>query len=79
MKQTLGSLDLRSKLEPRGLNRSADICSDGFTMITWEMGKQIVWDVTVVDSLAPNRLNRGSSRNPVIPVTGAEARKIEKF
>ena len=26
-------------------------------MIPWEMGKQLVWDVTVVDDLAPSRVN----------------------
>ena len=29
-------------------------------MIPWEMGKQLVWDVTVVDALAPSLLNQGS-------------------
>ena len=48
-------------------------------MIPWEMGKQLVWDVTVVDALALSRLNRGSFCNPGTTATEAEARKIEKY
>ena len=48
-------------------------------MIPWEMGKQLVWDVTVVDALAPGRLNQGSLFNPGTTATEAEARKIEKY
>ena len=43
------------------------------------MGKQPVWDVTVVDALAPSRLNQGSLCNPRTTVTEAEARKNEKY
>ena len=53
--------------------------SDDVTMIPWEMGKQLVWDVTVVDALAPSRLNQGSLCNPGTTATEAEARKIEKY
>ena len=52
---------------------------DCVTMIPWEMGKQLVWDVTVVDALAPSRLNQGSLCNPGTTATEAEARKIEKY
>ena len=79
MKQTLGSLDLPSLLEPRGLYRIDDKRPDGVTMIPWEMGKQLVWDVMVVDALAPSRLNQGSLCNPGTTATEAEARKIEKY
>ena len=37
-----------------------------------------MWDVTVVDALAPSRLNQGSLCNPGTTATEAEARKIEK-
>ena len=57
IKQTLGSLDLPSVLELRGLYQTDGKRTDGVTMIPWEMGKQLVWDVTVVDSFAPSRLN----------------------
>ena len=60
IKQTLGSFDLPSMLEPRGMYRTDGKRQDGVTVIPWEMGKQLVWDVTVVDTLAPSRLNQGS-------------------
>ena len=43
------------------------------------MGKQLVWDVTVVDALAPSRLNQGSLCNPGTTATEAEARKLEQY
>ena len=80
IKQTLGSLDLPSRLEPRGLYRTDGKRPDGVTVILWEMGKQLVWDVTVVDALAPSRLNQCSLCNPgTTTTTEAEARKIEKY
>ena len=54
IKQTLGSLDLPSMLEPRVLYRTDGERPDGVTMIPWEVGKQLVWDVTAVDALAPS-------------------------
>ena len=66
-------------LQPRGLYRTDGNRPDGVTMIPWEMGKQLVWDVTVVDTLAPSRLNQGSLCNTETTATDAEARKIEKY
>ena len=43
------------------------------------MGKQLVSDVTVVDAVAPNRLNQGFLCNPGNTTTDAEAHKIEKY
>ena len=79
IKQMLGSLDLPSMLEPRGLYRTDGKRPNGVIMISWEMGKQLVWNVTVVDALAPSRLNQGSFCNPGTTATEAEARKIEKY
>ena len=79
IKQTLGSLNLPSMLEPRGLYRTDGKRPDGYTMIPWEMGKQLVWDVAVVDNLAPSHLNQCSLCNPGTTATEAEARKIEKY
>ena len=43
------------------------------------MGRQLVWDVMVVDPLAPSRPNQGSLCKPGTTATEAEARKIEKY
>ena len=48
-------------------------------MNPWEMGKQLAWDVTVVDALALSCRNQGSLCNPGTTATEAEARKIEKY
>ena len=79
IKQTLGSLGLPSMLEPRGLYRTDGKRPDGVTTISREMGKQLVWDVTVVDAQSPSRLNQGSLCNPGTTATEDEARKIEKY
>ena len=79
IKQTLGSLDLPLMLEQRGLHRTDGKRPDGVTMIPWEMGKHLLWDVTGVDALAPSRLNQSSLCNPGITATEAEARKIDKY
>ena len=50
-------------LEPRGLYRTDGKRPDGVTMIPWEIGKQLVWDVTVVDALGSSRLNQGGHGN----------------
>ena len=62
--QTSGFLDSHSMLEPYGLYRTDGERPDGVTMIPWEMGKVLVWDVMVVDALVPSRLNPGSLCNP---------------
>ena len=66
-------------LKLRGLYRTDGKHPDGVTMIPWEMVKQLVWDVTVVDALAPSRLNQGSLCNPGTTATEAEVREIEKY
>ena len=78
IKQTLGSLDLPSALEPRGLYRTDGKRPDGVTMIPWELGEQLAWNVTVVDIFAPSSQNQGSFCNPGTTATEAEAGKIEK-
>ena len=43
------------------------------------LGKQLLWDVTVVDSLAPNRINAGSLCNPGTAAAEPEGRKIDNY
>ena len=64
IKHTLGLFDLHSMLKLRGLYRTDGKRPDGVTMTPWEMGKQLVWNVRVLDGLAPSRLNQGFLCNP---------------
>ena len=42
-----------TRLEPSGLVRSDGKRPDGITMVPWDSGRCIVWDVTCSDTLAP--------------------------
>ena len=66
-------------LEPRGLYRTDGKRPDGVTMFLCEMGKQLVWDGTVVNALASSRPNQGSLYNPGTNATEAESRKLDKY
>ena len=59
IKQSLSSTHIPSVLEPRHLYRTDQKRPDGLTLVPCVDGKQLLWDVTVVDSLAPCRINAG--------------------
>ena len=69
IKQTLRPLDLPSMLEPRGLYQTDGERPVGVTMIIWEICKQLVWKITVVDAPVPSRSIRGPLFIPVITAT----------
>ena len=77
IKQSLSFTHILSVLEPRHLYRTNQKRPDGLTLVPWAVGKQLLWDVTVVDSLAPCRINAGSVCNPSTAAVEAEERKIE--
>ena len=66
-------------LESRGLYQTDGKRPDGVTMIPWKMCEQLVWDVTLVDALAPSRLSQSTLCNLGTAATEAEARKFEKY
>ena len=76
--RSLSSAGIPACLEPSGLSRSDGKCPDGLTLVPWEHGRPIVWDVTVPDSMAP------SYRSVAVSGTGsvaalAEAKKSSKY
>ena len=79
MKQSFYSALIPSVLEPRHLYSTDQKRPDGLTLVPWAVGKQPLWDVTVVDSLAPCRINAGSVCNPGTAAAEAEERKIDKY
>ena len=78
-KQTLSSIKIPSILEPSNMFRTDGKRPDGVTLVPWASGRQMVWDVTVVDSLAPSRINAGSICNPGTTAADAEQRKTSKY
>jgi hypothetical protein len=48
----LTSIHVNSTLEPNGLSRDDGKRPDGMTLIPWIKGQPLIWDVTIVDTLA---------------------------
>jgi len=53
--RALCSAQLPARREPTGLY-SSQTRPDGLTLVPWRMGRCLVWDATVVDTLAPSHL-----------------------
>jgi hypothetical protein len=64
--------------EPPGLTRSDGKRPDGVTLIPWQMGKRLTWDVTVCDTLAPSYL-QSTSVNGGAAAEAADIRKQTKY
>ena len=79
IKQSLSSAHIPSVLEPRHLYRTDQKRPDGLTFNPWAVGKQLLWDVTAVDSLAPSRISTGSAFNPSTAAAEAEERKNDQY
>ena len=74
---TLSSAQVPSQLEPSGIYRSEGKRPDGITMVPWERGKLMVWDVTCSDTFA-NSYAAAASREPraVAALAGEESYEI---
>jgi hypothetical protein len=48
----LTSIHVNSTLKPNGLSRDDGKRPDGMTLVPWINGQPLVWDVTIVDTLA---------------------------
>ena len=79
IKQSLSSTHIPSVLEPRHLYRTDQKRPDGLTLVPRADGKQLLWEVLVVDSLAPCWINAGSVCKPGTAAAEAEERKIDKY
>jgi hypothetical protein len=50
--RSLTSIHVNSTSEPNGLSRDDGKRPDGMTLVPWINGQPLVWDVTIVDTLA---------------------------
>ena len=78
IQRSLGSAHITSVLEPVGLNRGDGKRPDGLTTFPWRFGKALVWDVTVVDTLAQSYI-AATSQLAGSAADAAEARKQRKY
>ena len=65
--RALSSIKVPSTLEPPGLSRTDGKRPDGLTLIPWANGRALIWDATVLDTLANSYVNKTAIR------TGAAA------
>src|SRR6218665_1311812 len=64
--------------EPQGLLRSNRKRPDGITLIPWKAGKSLVWDATVIDTLAPSYLTASAAQSGAAAAI-AEDRMMQKY
>ena len=67
-----------SSKEPSGLSRTDGKRPDGLTLIPWQGGKSLIWDVTVADTLAASHLPH-SSRAASGAADKAAEKKEDKY
>ena len=72
--RALGKVNIPSVKEPSGLSRSDGKRPDGLTLIPWENGRCVAWDVIVSDTLAQSHLSSTS-----ITAGGSADRKTSKY
>ncbi|GAU97252.1 hypothetical protein RvY_08579 [Ramazzottius varieornatus] len=78
VRRALVSAQVPAVLEPLGLSRDDELRPDGKTMIPWKNGKELVRDVTVIDTLAKSYVGK-TSENVRAAAEDAEERKIQKY
>ena len=78
VQRSLGSAHVTSVLEPAGLDRGDSKHPDGLTIFPWQIGKALVWDVTVVDTLAQTYV-ASTSQLAGAAADAAETRKQRKY
>ena len=81
IRRALGSAKVTSILEPPGLDQGDNKRPDGLTIYPWKFGKPLVWDVTVVDTLASsyNATTPAKAGGAAEPAESRKQRKCELF
>ena len=78
IQRSVGSAHVTSVLEPVGLNRGDGKRPDGLTIFPWKFGKALVWDITVVDTVAQSYV-AATSHQAGAAANAAENRKRSKY
>jgi len=76
--RTLSSAGIPAIKEPSGLSRQDGKRPDRLTLIPWQGGKPLVWDVTVVNTLAQSYVDRAATGVGAVAEMAAE-QKAKKY
>jgi hypothetical protein len=76
--RALSKANIPSTKEPSGLSRTDGKRPDGVTLIPWQRGKPLAWDVTVTHTLADSYVN-SSALSPGSAAEMAAERKTAKY
>jgi hypothetical protein len=63
--------------EPSGLSRADGRQPDGMTLTPWCSGKSLVWDVTVINTMAESYMNVSSQRAAGVAELAAERKTVK--
>jgi len=70
-------LSPRELKEPAGLSRSDCRRPDGLTLITWQGGRPLVWDVTVATTLADSYVSASAALAGAAAETAATRKSVK--
>ena len=76
--RSLNRAQIPSSKERAGLSRTDGKRPDGLSLIPWQAGKSLIWDVTVADTLATSQLPTTSSLAGAAAESAA-LKKIDKY
>lgn len=76
--RALSAADIPSWKEPQGLCRSDGKRPDGLTLLPWQSGKSLVWDVTVVFPLADSYV-ASAAREAISVAELVASKKLDKY
>jgi len=76
--RSLGSACIPATKEQSGLVKQDGKRHDRFTLIPWQGGKSLAWDVTVVSMLAQSYVDRAATGAGMVAELAAE-RKLMKY
>ena len=76
--RAFGAAGIPATKEPAGLSRLDGKRPDGLTLIPWQGGRPLTWDVTVVATLAESYLTTAIRGSGAVAEMAA-CRKIEKY
>jgi len=76
--RSLAAAGVPDTKEPTGLSRADVKRPDGLTLVPWQSGKSLCWDVTVICPLIES-YDSGAAREAGAPAEVAATRKEEKY